>query len=86
MQLSEDLDMGLTLRHVANREDIDGATFVQGPVEDFTVVGLRVNWRLRDNLMLFARVDNLFDKTYDEVDGFRALGRGGFAGIRVAWK
>jgi outer membrane cobalamin receptor len=41
-------------------------------------------WRLRNGLELFGRIDNVFDRAYEETFGFPALGRGAFAGIRVA--
>ena len=42
------------------------------------------SWRLSNRLELFARVENLFDRDYEEVFGYPALGRGALAGIRVA--
>ncbi len=40
--------------------------------------------RVSRRLELFARLDNLFDRQYEEVFGFPALGRGAVAGLRVA--
>ena len=42
------------------------------------------SWRVSNRLELFARVENLFDRDYEEVFGYPALGRGALAGIRVA--
>ncbi len=41
------------------------------------------SWRLARQLEIFGRVENLFDRRYEEVFGFPALGRGAFAGVRV---
>jgi outer membrane receptor protein involved in Fe transport len=41
-------------------------------------------WRASNRLAVFARVENLFDRHYEEVFGYPALGRGAIAGIRVA--
>jgi outer membrane cobalamin receptor len=35
-------------------------------------------------LELFGRIENLFDREYEEVFGFPALGRGVMAGLRIA--
>ena len=50
----------------------------------FAVVHTGVNWRAPRGIDVFARVTNLFDRRYEEVLGFPALGRGVMAGIRVA--
>lgn len=41
-------------------------------------------WRLSRRLDVFARIENLFDRHYEEVFGYPALGRGAVAGLRVA--
>ena len=42
------------------------------------------SWRVSRQLELFGRIDNLFDRRYEEVFGFPALGRGAVAGLRIA--
>ncbi len=41
-------------------------------------------WKLTTGLELFGRVENLFDRRYEEALGFPALGRGVMAGLRIA--
>jgi len=41
-------------------------------------------WKLTRTIELFGRIENLFDRTYEEALGFPALGRGAMAGLRVA--
>jgi outer membrane receptor protein involved in Fe transport len=41
-------------------------------------------YRLHSSLEIFARIDNLFDRSYEEILGFPALGRSAIAGLRVA--
>ncbi len=41
-------------------------------------------WHMTNRLEAFARVENLFDRHYEEVFGYPALGRGAVAGIRIA--
>jgi outer membrane cobalamin receptor len=40
--------------------------------------------RLSRQVEIFGRLDNLFDRRYEEVFGFPALGRGAMAGLRLA--
>ncbi len=42
------------------------------------------SWRVLGSAELFARVENLFDRAYEEALGFPAAGRGAFAGLRIA--
>lgn len=42
------------------------------------------SWQLIDSVSIFGRVNNLFNRDYEEVLGFPALSRGFFAGVRVA--
>ncbi len=48
----------------------------------FVLVDLTGNWRVTENLDLFARVNNLLDEDYEEVVGFATPGITAFAGIR----
>lgn len=43
-----------------------------------------VSWRLVRAVEIFGRVENLFDRSYEEALGFPALGRRAFAGLRIA--
>jgi outer membrane cobalamin receptor len=42
------------------------------------------SWRLLRGLDVFGRIDNLFDRSYEEALGFPALGRGAHVGLRIA--
>ncbi|HEX9094161.1 MAG TPA: hypothetical protein VF902_09275, partial [Coriobacteriia bacterium] len=55
----------------------------------FTAAGYGVwntgaSWTLTRRLALFGRVENVFDRSYEEIFGFPALGRGAMAGVRIA--
>jgi outer membrane cobalamin receptor len=41
-------------------------------------------WKLRSGIELFGRVENLFNRMYEEAFGFPALPRSAMAGVRVA--
>lgn len=42
------------------------------------------SWQFSRQLEVFGRIENLFDRDYEEVFGFPALGRGAMVGMRVA--
>lgn len=72
---------GCGLVHVAQREDVHARTFRVIDGEDYTVVRIFGHWALSDRLTLRARVENLLDERYEDVNGYPALGVGAFAGV-----
>jgi vitamin B12 transporter len=68
----------------AKRMDVDAATFRTINAEDFTVVRLYASWRAAERITIKARLENLLNERYEEVNGYPALGFGAFAGIE--WK
>jgi vitamin B12 transporter len=78
------VSVGTGIVHVADRRDVDAATFAAIDAEDYTVVRLYAAWEVNDRLTLKARVENLLDENYEEVNGFPAVGVGAYAG--VGWK
>jgi vitamin B12 transporter len=51
---------------------------------DYTIVNLRGDYAVSDQVKVFARVDNLFNLHYQNRTGLLAPGLGVFGGIRVA--
>lgn len=72
---------GIGLVHTAQREDIDAASFGRIDGEDFTVVRAYASYRVTQWVTLRARFENLLDETYEEVNGYPALGFGAFGGV-----
>jgi tRNA/tmRNA/rRNA uracil-C5-methylase (TrmA/RlmC/RlmD family) len=64
----------------AHRRDVDAKTFRQIDAEDYTVVRIYGAWQVNARLALKARVENLLNENYEEVNGYPALGWGAFAG------
>ncbi|HWL15031.1 MAG TPA: TonB-dependent receptor [Opitutus sp.] len=79
-ELGRGFSAGAGVAFVADRRDVDAATFQTIDAEDYTVARLYAAWKLNERLTLTARVENLFDERYEEVNGYPALGRGVFAG------
>ncbi len=51
-------------------------------IDDFTLVNVGASYKLGGQVELFGRIDNLFDKAYEEVPGYRSTGIGFHAGAR----
>jgi vitamin B12 transporter len=69
---------------VADRQDVDAASFATIDAEDYTVVRLYAAWQINERLSVKARVENLLDERFEDVNGYPALGLGAYAG--VTWK
>jgi outer membrane cobalamin receptor len=50
----------------------------------YAVWNVGASFGLVPHVEIYGRVTNLFDRAYEEVFGFPALGRGAYAGLRVA--
>ena len=50
----------------------------------YNVWNAGASWRVSRRIEVFGRIENLFDRQYEEVFGFPALGRGAMAGLRIA--
>ncbi|TCT04373.1 TonB-dependent receptor plug domain-containing protein [Aquabacter spiritensis] len=51
----------------------------------YTVVNLAANYALGPAATLFGRIDNLFDQTYENPNGFLAPGFGAYGGIKFTY-
>ncbi|MGY8772151.1 MAG: TonB-dependent receptor domain-containing protein, partial [Gammaproteobacteria bacterium] len=51
-------------------------------LEDYTVVNLSLNYGATPKLGIYLRLDNLFDKSYEEVFGYQTLGFSANVGAR----
>jgi vitamin B12 transporter len=67
---------------VGERKDFDADSFEVGTFSAYTRVDLAATLPLSDRTELFARIENLFDRDYDDPDGFNAPGFAGFVGAR----
>lgn len=68
----------------AQREDVHARTFRTIDGEDYTVVRVYGAWQVSPRLAVKARLENLLDERYEEVNGYPALGFGAFGGVE--WK
>ncbi len=88
-RFQEGANVNLNILYVGERDDVffNNVTFESGSVEldSYTVVNLAASYPMRGNLRLYGRVDNLFDKEYEEVWGYGTLGISGYAGAELTF-
>jgi vitamin B12 transporter len=75
---------GAGLQAVAGREDVDALTFATVNDPDYAVARIYAAWQASRRLTVKARVENLFDRKYQPVNGYPALGLGAYG--QVEWK
>ena len=80
-QFTGGFSLGAGLVVVSDRRDVDAATFATIDAEDYSVVRVYAAWEINDRLTLKARVENLLNERYEEVNGYPALGTGAFASV-----
>lgn len=79
------ISAGTGVVFVAQREDVNAATFATIDGEDYAVIRVYGAWQVTPRVALKARLENLLNEHYEEVNGYPALGFGAFAGVEVKW-
>jgi vitamin B12 transporter len=88
-QVTDRLSFSSTLLYVGPWWDLSRQTeppngfnaYIKAP--GYTTVNLAANYALRDDVTLFARIDNLLNKQYEDPSGFMRPGFGIYGGIRL---
>lgn len=75
--LTDAIRIGANATSYVDRVGFGGAT-----LDDFVVANLVASWSLNEDLVVFARVENTFDKDYELSAGYPSLGRAGYIGAR----
>jgi vitamin B12 transporter len=77
--------LSATLLYVGPWVDANRAGTVSGVLADgYTLVNLAGSYDLGNGLTAYARINNLFDRRYQDPNGFQRPGFGIFAGVRIA--
>jgi len=79
----DDVKLGATAIYVGKRGDIDAVTSAQINDPSYTLVNLTASYDFAENFTLFGRLENVFDRKYQDPDGFQQPGFGIYAGGRV---
>ncbi|HZR45312.1 MAG TPA: TonB-dependent receptor, partial [Candidatus Manganitrophaceae bacterium] len=73
------LRLDLDFRYVGRRFNDPGN---ESPMPAYTVANLAATYDLTKKTQLFARVENLFDRQYEEVSGYGTAGFSAFGGVK----
>lgn len=74
---------GATVTMVGDSFDNAGNT---ARLDGYALVGVRAEVPLNDALVLYGRIDNLFDAEYQVVSGYGTIGRAAYGGIRLRFQ
>ncbi len=72
-------NFNLGITYVGKRRDSDYNTATD---KAYTIFRLASSYDITKNFQIFGRIENLFDKKYQEVDGYSTLGRSFYGGIK----
>jgi vitamin B12 transporter len=79
------LNLSATIIYVSGWVDTDRTgTIPRLNAPPYTLVNLAANYDVDKRVTLFGRIDNLFNKQYQEPTGYMRPGFGAFGGVRVA--
>lgn len=76
----DDVQVNLNLIYTGERDDTNNRV-----LDSYTLVNLAASWQVSDNFKVFSRVDNLFDKEYEEVSGYGTAGLSAYAGVKLTF-
>lgn len=79
-QPEKDADLRLDYRYVGEREDYGGGT-----LPAYSLVNLSASRAWTPGVTGFVRVENLFDRVYEEVTGYGTAGRSLYAGLTASF-
>lgn len=74
------ISVGGGVAFVADRRDVNAETFAYINAEDYTVARVYAAWQVTPKLAVKARIENVLNEHYEEVNGYPALGTGVYAG------
>jgi len=85
LRLIEELNLNLALRYIGKRDDKDFGAFPAQRVTmpDYLLVNFAASYQLFSKFSLNARIENLFDKKYEEVLFYGTLGRSLYVGLNI---
>lgn len=85
-KLNADINLNAQFLYVGEREDKNFSTFPaeRVAIPDYTLVNLSASYKLFSYLELTGKIENLFDKKYEEVLNYGTLGRSFYAGLNVS--
>ena len=77
--------LSLGIVYVGHRKDVDAVTFGRKSSGGYTVTNVAATLQLTPRWGLFGRIDNLFDRQYEDPDGFESPGFAGYVGLKAEY-
>jgi vitamin B12 transporter len=71
-----------SVTYVGGALDVDRTSFATVALPSYTLVNIAADYKLNSNMSVFGRIDNLFDKHYQNPNGFEGTGIGAYAGLK----
>ncbi|MEE9281670.1 MAG: TonB-dependent receptor [Myxococcota bacterium] len=83
---TERATVSLSVVYIGHRKDFDARTFERGVSRGgYTLTDLAATYQITPRWRGFGRVENLFDREYDDPDGFESPGIVGFVGVSAKY-
>ncbi|HYE36115.1 TonB-dependent receptor plug domain-containing protein [Methylocaldum sp.] len=84
-RISGNTNVNLNVLLVGERDDMNFDAFERVTMQGYALVNLAGTYDVTDDIQLFARIDNVFDKKYQETFGFGTMGVAGFGGVKMSY-
>ena len=78
------LQLSATALFINAWQDINALTYASQLAQAYGTVNLAANYDVNEQIHVFARIDNLFNRQYEDPLGYLHPGIGAYAGVRVA--
>lgn len=85
-KLNQKINLNAQFKYTGRRDDKDFSAYPANRVTltDYTIVNLAGSYKLSEYFEFTARIENLFDKKYEEVLYYGTLGRTFYTGINIS--
>lgn len=84
-QATDQLNVNAELIYVSSWWDVGRLTFASVDQPGYTIVNVAANYVVSPNATIYGRINNLFDQTYQDPNGFLAPGLGAYGGVRFTF-
>lgn len=72
-------------QHAIAAQWVDDRADIGTTLDAYAVYNYALNYKLNDHMTVLMKVDNLSNKTYEEISGYNTYGRSYYAGARVTF-
>lgn len=81
--LKQNFDVNLSVKYVGKRIDKDFSSFPAKRITlpDYTLINLATSYKVNNLITIYGRIENLFDKKYEDVLYYGTLGRSFYLGV-----